>query len=124
MLREFGIDGSLTHSTSGKRTLKASSDLAIGPKARTSGLHNLKQVFRRNATATSRRTSANRSGQRLTIAQGGGDDGKQGGAEGEAVRRNAEEPASSRTTLIASTIAQGGGDDGEQGGAEGGAERS
>ena len=58
-----------------------------------------------------------------TIAQGGVDDGEQGGAEGEAERRNAAEPARTRTTLISSTIAQGGGDDGEQGGAEGEAER-
>ena len=52
MLREFGIDGSLTHSGSGKKTLKASSDLAMRPKARTSGLQSVKQVFRRNTTAT------------------------------------------------------------------------
>ena len=58
-----------------------------------------------------------------TTAQGGGDDGEQGGAEGEAERRNAAEPTSSRTTWIASAIAQGGGDDEEQGGAGGEAER-
>ena len=58
-----------------------------------------------------------------TIAQGGGDDGEQWSAEGEAERRNAAELDTSRTTLIASTISQGGGDDGEQGGAGGEAER-
>ena len=48
-----------------------------------------------------------------TIAQGGGDDGEQGGAKGEAERRNEAEPDTSRTTLITSTSAQGGGDDEE-----------
>ena len=51
------------------------------------------------------------------MLMGGADDGEQGGAENEAKRRNAAEPDTSRTTLIASTMAQGGGDDGEQGGA-------
>ena len=36
---------------------------------------------------------------------------KQDGAEGEAERRNAAEPDTSRTTLIASTIDQGSGDE-------------
>ena len=107
ILREFGIDGSLTHSSRGKRTLKASSDRASGPKARASSSQNLKQVLRRTATATSRRTSAHWSGQTLTIAQGcGDDDGEQGGAEDDA-RKNVAELASSRTNLTASTIAQG-----------------
>ena len=40
-----------------------------------------------------------------TVAQGGGDHGKQGGAEGGAERREAVEPTSSRSTLIASKSA-------------------
>ena len=137
MLREFGIDGSLTHSSSGKKSLKTSSDLAIRPKTRTSGLQSAKQVFRRNTTATSRRASDPRSGDgeagRKQLADsvttgmadaqgldGLGERGRsEGGVEGEMTRRNAAEPSNSRMTLIPSTSAQRCGDDGEQRGSGG-----